>query len=193
MRTITPADAVTIPTEAKRVFQGTIFDVYQWEQALFDGTTVTFEMLKRPDTVEIIAVKDGKIVLLKEEQPRRKPYFGMPGGRHDEETETEHEAAKRELREETGFVCATWRLLAVVQPQRKIDWLIYTFLATDVVSEESPQLDAGEKIDVSLLSFDEAKQCLASPQARRMPDVLTEIDSFEALLALRPYDATSGE
>ncbi len=36
-----------IPPNAKRVFKGIIFDVYQWQQKMFDGSKETFEMLKR--------------------------------------------------------------------------------------------------------------------------------------------------
>lgn len=50
-----------IPINARRVFKGIIFDVYQWEQKMFDGNFKTFEMLKRPNTVEIIAIRDNKI------------------------------------------------------------------------------------------------------------------------------------
>ena len=35
-----------VPKQAKRVFKGVIFDVYQWEQEMFDGTKEIFEKLK---------------------------------------------------------------------------------------------------------------------------------------------------
>jgi len=31
-----------IPKDAKLVFKGKIFDVYQWQQKVYDGTTVTY-------------------------------------------------------------------------------------------------------------------------------------------------------
>lgn len=43
-----------IPEDAKLVFKGVIFDVYQWEQEMFDGTYETFEAIKRVGTVQII-------------------------------------------------------------------------------------------------------------------------------------------
>ena len=55
-----PQSKQPIPINAKKVFQGIIFDVYQWEQKLFDGTVATFEKLKRPDI---------DIVLCQAEQP----------------------------------------------------------------------------------------------------------------------------
>src|SRR5258708_6669738 len=121
MRNIIPKTARLLPPQAKRVFKGVIFDVYQWPQKMFNGSFETFEMLKRPDTIQVIAVKDDKIVVLEEEQPDRGPFFGLPGGRNDHEDESELEAAKREVREETGFTFKTWKLLDVKQPHAKID------------------------------------------------------------------------
>ena len=96
MRTILPPKARLVPDTAKLAFQGKMFGVYQWEQALYDGTSSTFEMLKRPDTLQVFAVKDGQLVVLKEEQPTMgAPFYGLPGGRHDVATETELEAAQR--------------------------------------------------------------------------------------------------
>lgn len=58
------------------MFKGVIFDVYQWEQEMFDGTTQTFEKLKRPDTIMVIPVtEDGKIILTEQEQPGKKPFI----------------------------------------------------------------------------------------------------------------------
>lgn len=47
---------VKIPSHATKVFSGVIFDVYQWEQELFNGNIATFEALRRPSTVIIIPV-----------------------------------------------------------------------------------------------------------------------------------------
>jgi hypothetical protein len=69
MRKTLPSNAALIPDNASLAFKGQIFDVYQWPQIMFDGSTKTFEMLKRPDTVQIILVRDNKILLVEDEQP----------------------------------------------------------------------------------------------------------------------------
>ena len=56
MRKYIPEWAKLVPKEAKKVFSGVIYDVYQWPQEMFDGSMQTFEMLGRPDTVKILAV-----------------------------------------------------------------------------------------------------------------------------------------
>ena len=52
-----------LPKNSKLVFKGDMFDTYQWPQKMFDGSTRTFEMLKRADTVHLIATtEDNKII-----------------------------------------------------------------------------------------------------------------------------------
>jgi ADP-ribose pyrophosphatase len=187
MRTIVPAHGVTIPPQAERVFKGVIFDVYQWQQEMFDGTYETFEMLRRPDTVKVIAVKEDKIIVLEQEQPNMKAFFDIPGGIHDDENESELEAAKRELVEETGMTFRSWKLLSVVQPNRKFDWFMYTFLATDLIETVATKPDAGEKIEILHVTLNEAKEMLSSPKARVFPRDLENVTSIQELESLPEY------
>lgn len=188
MRTIIPKDSNLIPRDAQLVFKGQIFDVYQWEQEMFDGSKATFEMLKRPDTIKVIAIKDDKIVITDEEQPNDRAYYDIPGGRHDEEGETELEAAKRELLEETGMKFKNWRLIKIEQPHTKIDWLVYIFLATEFESQTDQKLDVGEKIDIKLLSLDETKNLASNPKNRYLPiDILNQVKTIDDLKNFPEY------
>jgi 8-oxo-dGTP pyrophosphatase MutT (NUDIX family) len=188
MREHLPKNAVTIPKEAKRVFSGIIYDVYQWEQRLFDGSLTTFEMLKRPDTVKVLAIKDDRLVVLDQEQPNQHTFYDILGGMHDHEEETELEAIKRELLEETGLVFKTWKLISVKQPHRKIEQFVYMFLATDFITSKDQYLDAGEKIKIHLSPLAEAKSLLSSPEARFFPEALKNIHSTEDLRRLSSYN-----
>lgn len=183
MREYIPKDAHLVPDNAKKVFQGEIYNVYQWPQKLFDGSMATFEMVSRPDTVKVIAVKNDKIVIVKQRQPNLDWYYDFPSGRHDDTRETELDAAKRELREETGMQFRNWRLIDVKQPFIKIDWLVYTFLATDFIDQGAQELDAGEEIEVMELSFDEAKRLATQPDAIYMKND-TEFKKYHSLAEL---------
>ncbi len=143
-----PKNAKLIPPEAKKVFEGVIFDVFQWEQKLFDGSYATFEMLRRPDTVLVIAVdEEDKIIALREEQPGHAiRELRLPGGRVDPALGSTLEAAKHELLEETGLEFSKWRLVEVVQPEVKIEWFIHVFLAEGIVARRELAPDAGERI-----------------------------------------------
>lgn len=142
-----------MPIKAKKVFDGVIFDVYQWPQKMFDGTEQTFERLKRQDTAEMIVTQGDRILIQAEEQPDRAPFLTFPGGRV-EDREEPLAAAKRELLEETGFVSDAWTLHQAVMPLVKIDWTVYLFIAQEARQVQEPHLDAGEKISVRWVTFD---------------------------------------
>lgn len=143
-----------IPSEAKRVFKGIIFDVYHWQQKMFDGSEETFEMLKRVNTIEIIAIKDGKICISHQSQPNKKDFYSLFGGRAEKEEKDPLVTAKRELLEESGMFSNKWELYKIYHPLHKIDWDIYTFIAKNCKKVADVKLDPGEQIETKELSFD---------------------------------------
>lgn len=142
-----------IPPQAKKVFQGTIFSVYQWQQKMFDGSTETFEMIKRLNTIEIIATHGDKVFISRQSQPDKHNYYSLFGGRA-EEGEDSLVTAKRELLEESGLESNDWELIKSYQPIHKMDWDIYLFVARDCKKTAEPQLDPGEKIETIECSFE---------------------------------------
>ncbi len=150
-----PESKQPIPPTAKKVFEGVIFDVYQWEQEMFDGTKATFEKLKRPDTVIIYPVlPNGKILMINEQQPGAAPSVGVPGGRVDQ-GEDILSAAKRELMEETGYTAEEYILWNAKQPLGKIEWATYTFVAKGLKKVSDPSFDPGEKIEMLEVTFED--------------------------------------
>jgi len=164
-----------LPPHAKLVFKGHIFETYQWEQKLYDGSTTTFEKLRRMDTASIIAVVKGKILLQKQEQPMLEPFICMPGGRCDSYEESALEAAQRELLEETGYTSKTWIPYKAESPFTKIIWILHTFIAKNCVQTAEPHLDAGERIENFLVTLDELLEIAETPDFRNsdlVPDLL---------------------
>lgn len=150
-----PSALHPMPPHAKRVFKGVLFDVYQWQQKMFDGSEATFEKLKRADSVGIIPVTpEGKIIITEEEQPGRDKFLSIPGGQIDD-GETACAAAARELREETGYIVDELRLLTAEQPSSKIDWAVYVFVGINCRKAGDLELDAGERITPRPVTFDE--------------------------------------
>lgn len=203
-RKFVPDFAKTIPEQAELKFHGVIFDVYQWPQEMFDGSVQTFEMLGRPDTVKILAVlseeeakqlknapvskKPGpKIIITKQEQPRKDCFYDYPGGRMDAEDADELTAAKRELLEETGLKMRDWKLIRVEQPFSKTDWLVYTFLATGLEGQTTQSLDAGEKIELIAMSFNEAVGLAKTPESRFLEEEFDSLEKLQAMPELYKY------
>src|SRR5947207_1103819 len=96
MKKIIPVDAVLVPDDAGKLFEGVIFDTYQWQVERFDGSLSTWEMVRRPDTTSTICVVGDKIIVLEEEQPHAGKKFSFGGGRVDPTDASILAAAKRE-------------------------------------------------------------------------------------------------
>ncbi len=150
-----PTSPEPIPPHAEKVFEGVIFDVFQWQQEMFDGTKATFERLQRIDGVAVIPIlEDGRILLCEQEQPNRAPYISAFGGGM-EEGEDVLTTAKRELLEESGYEASEYTLWIVNHPLSKIDWVTYTFIARGLKKVADTNLDGGEKITPLQVTFDE--------------------------------------
>lgn len=184
-----PPSIKTIPKQAERKFAGVLFDVYQWPQEMFDGSVETFEMLKRWDTVVVIAIKNDKIVLTYQKQPCKEWFYAYPGGRIDETDINELAGAQRELREETGMEFVNWRLIGANQPFAKIDWIVYTFLATDFLKQGSQDLDAGELIEIKEFDFAEFMDLLRMPNAESVRCDFSTIKDIGSLAELKGLPA----
>ena len=168
-----------IPSTAKKVFHGKIFSVWQWEQGLYDGTTATYEALKRPDTAHIVGVlPDKKILITEDTQPNRGPVLTPPGGQVDP-GETPQAAATRELLEETGYEAEEVIPWHQYQAHAKIEWFVHAFIGRGLKKVAEPQLEAGEKVKVKTLTFDEFLQLGRTPHFR---DRIIRTILLEALL-----------
>ncbi|MDD9912951.1 MAG: NUDIX domain-containing protein [Alphaproteobacteria bacterium] len=142
-----------IPEQAKCVFDGVIFSVWQWPQEQYDGTVKTFEMIKRPYTVIVIALQGEDVLFSREEQPNKPAFYACFGGRMDE-GEVPLEAAKRELLEESGLESDDWELLLENEFGSKLDWIVYTYVARNCKKVAGQNLDSGERVDIQQLPLD---------------------------------------
>ena len=144
-----------IPSNAKYVFKGILFDVYQYEQKMFDGSFTTFDKITRLPSVNMIAItSSNKIMLVNEEQPGRGKYISLPGGMV-ERNETHLEAAKKELLEELGMISDNWILYKEINFGDKIDWPVYYYIAKNCKKIQEQKLEAGERIKPLEASFDD--------------------------------------
>ncbi len=94
----------TISTQT--VFKGRILSVRVDTVLTGQGRETTREVVERPDTVSVVAVDaNGEILLVRQYRYATGKYtVEIPAGTIDP-GETAEEAARRELREETGYDC----------------------------------------------------------------------------------------
>lgn len=155
-----------IPSHAKKVFQGEIFEIWQWEQEMYDGTRITIERAVRPDVVEVIATVGKKIVITQQEQPLLGKFYSLPGGTADHGNDHLVEA-KRELLEETGYGSNNWAYWKEFSyPSGRVFYEHHYFIARDCKKIGPVQLDSGEKIKTKLISFDDFLKLGENPSFR---------------------------
>jgi 8-oxo-dGTP pyrophosphatase MutT (NUDIX family) len=132
------------------------------------GEVLRRTVLEAPDWTNIVALTPaGRLVVV------RQFRFGtgtvtteIPGGVVDPGEEHE-QAARRELREETGYTAPRWRSLGCVEANPAIqDNLCHHWLALDAERTEEPDLDPGEDITVDTLDPDEVRDAVRKGEMR---------------------------
>jgi 8-oxo-dGTP pyrophosphatase MutT (NUDIX family) len=85
----------------------------------------------------------------------------IPGGCVDNTDKTNEEAIARELLEETGYTFSSYEYLGRISPNTSTNSnVLHMFLAKGGKKTGEQNLDAGEEIEVVLISIDELKQLL---------------------------------
>jgi ADP-ribose diphosphatase len=124
--------------------------------AIPDGRTITALRLHRCDSVHVIAIpQPGHILLLREFRPFLGKYQWMlPSGKADKELDM-HEAAQRELREETGRAARQLTPFCTFFLTDTLTVRNHVFVAEDLYDSPLPQ-DDNELIEAHAVPLDEA-------------------------------------
>lgn len=101
----------------KKIFNGRLLKLYVETQRFPNGYVGDLEVIYHPGAALIVPYKRrDKIIFIRQYRPViDSSFWELPAGtRHKKETVLA--CAKRELREETGYVAAGWKKLGVIYP-----------------------------------------------------------------------------
>ena len=150
------------------VFSGKIIRVTNDDILLPDGKPATREVVRHRGAVCVVPVTDeGEILIVKQYRyPFEKVLIEIPAGKLDSAEEDPLEAAKRELKEETGVITEKIEYMGKYYGSPAIlDEVIHMYLATGIDFSEkalSQSLDEDEFVDVESIPVDELVEMIMS-------------------------------
>ncbi|MDD5041718.1 MAG: NUDIX hydrolase [Candidatus Peribacteraceae bacterium] len=128
-----------------------------------DGKETTYWYAEKPDSVFIVPMTcQGDIVLIRSfRHPMNKWFWEIPAGRVEEEQSPE-DAAREELREETGGIADSWQSIGRYCPNGGfLKSYSHIFLATGVVLGQ-PAREPEEQIEVHPTPIKQALEMVRS-------------------------------
>ena len=126
--------------DTKRVFDGLILHIDHVTNVLPNGKTAAREIARHVGASAVVPVDgEGNVWLVKQfRAPLDRVLLEIPAGKLDYREEDRLEAAKRELREETGLTAASWTHLGdIVTTPGFSDEKISLYLARELSAGES--------------------------------------------------------
>ena len=152
-------------------WQGRVFDFKVEETTLPNGKHSTIEAIRHPGSSAIVPVEETKsVVLLRQYRPAIRSFiWEIPAGTMHR-GEDPLECARRELREESGFIGQRFEKIGeiLIAPGYS-DERIHLFLATDLSPCEQ-KLDEDEYLEIHSFNFEEAMKMI---ERRDIQDAMT--------------------
>lgn len=133
---------------------------FDWVRNPRNRHTVKATVLQAQDWVNVVALTpEGKVLVVYQYRfGTQRVTTEIPAG-IIEDGETSHEAAIRELKEETGYTSDEWEYLGYVEPNPAfLDNRCHHWLARNAERTQPPEPDEGENVVVGELSEEQIRQ-----------------------------------
>lgn len=145
----------------KKVFQGKILSLYVYKLSL-EGRKVTREVIEHPGAAAILAIENGKVLLVKQHRFPHGFVLEIPAGTCNI-GENPKKCAFRELKEETGYKAK--KMIALVKYYPSIGYnteVIHCFVASGIKEVSGLELDEDEIISVVKIDFKKVLRMILS-------------------------------
>lgn len=156
------------------IFEGRILNLREDFVSLPNQSIASRELIRHIGAVCIIPVTEDKKVVIERQfrYPVDQVITEIPAGKLDRKDEDRLEAAKRELREETGYTADHWEDLGIYYPAAAYcDEKITMYLATGL-HEGKRDLDEDEFLNYSLVPLEDLVQMVLNGE---IPDGKTQV------------------
>ncbi len=148
---------------SKEILKNKLFTVVDEVAHDPSGFEIHRSIVRHPGSAVLMAVDaDKRILLVKQFRlPAEKDLWELPAGRIDP-GESPVDAAKRELREETGYAAKTWTLLTSYWASPGyVDEKMNVFLAEDLTAgEQQPMED--ERIEIGWFEAEKLREMIVA-------------------------------
>lgn len=144
----------------RKVFSSKFVNVYEDKVRLPNGKRINdYTVIEKPSYVIIVATDyRGRVVIIKEYKHGAKEIqLALPAGLK-EVKESPIQAAKRELREETGYNGGKFKYIGKINEYASKDMHnVYVVRVTDLKSRGKQELEISEDIEVKLVTIKDLK------------------------------------
>jgi ADP-ribose pyrophosphatase len=162
----------------EEIYDGAVLHVVKDTVELPDGKEATRELCLHVGAVCVIPLlPDGRVIMERQYRyAHGRVFFEIPAGKLNYKEEDPLEAAKRELREETGAIAKSYTYLgAMVASPALVSERIHMYLAEDLSFGER-ELDEDEFLDVEFVPIDTLFQMIMRGE---IEDAKTEVAVFK--------------
>ena len=167
----------------EEIFTGHIVHLVRDSITLPNGAPATREVCLHNGAVCVVPLTDDGHIIMERQfrYPHDEVIWEIPAGKLDSPDEDILEAAKRELREETGYMAEKYIDLGMLYPSPAIlSEKIGMYLATGLHKGEQ-ELDEDEFLDVVKVPFDDVVKMIME---NKIPDAKTQTAVLKAKLLL---------
>ena len=184
-------DLVERQLDSRQIFDGRILNVWEDTVRLPDGRSASREVIRHSGAVCIIPItEDGRVVV--ERQYRYavgRLLTEIPAGKLDFPEEDHLSAARRELREETGYSADEMIDLGFFYPAAAYSSEKIRMYLARGLHKGKQDLDDGEFLNVEFVPLEDlVRQVLAG----EIPDLKTQAAVLRAYMMLRPEAPVPG-